>query len=211
MLLISCAFAGLLVGAPSSRSSTQPWMCAAPEENTPDPPERLSSLAALAATEQEAGGEAAQDGSPTTVQPMAPAASAACAAVQTPSERRRSLILGLAAPLAAGSLYTFQRLNPVKPIALLQRMEERSPTLPDALATGRPTLLEFYVRGRRCNRTSRPAPSICALALRLLRIAHCPSLRLTLSRSTLMIRAGAVVRVVQGIRPCDDAPRGSLR
>ena len=40
--------------------------------------------------------------------------------------------------------YFVQRANPVNPVALLARMEEGSPALPDALASGRPTLVEFY-------------------------------------------------------------------
>lgn len=92
-----------------------------------------SPLAALAATDSSAVATTATPGS-----------SAACVAEQSPSERRRSLILGIAAPLAASAFYAFQRLNPVNAVNLLALMEERSPALPDALRTGKPTVLEFY-------------------------------------------------------------------
>ena len=70
--------------------------------------------------------------------------SAACAAAPTASERRRSAILAGGAVFSAACLYAFQRTNPVNPSALLQLMEARSPSLPDALATGKPVVVEFY-------------------------------------------------------------------
>jgi len=87
----------------------------------------------------------------------APVAGAACAAVQSPDERRRSLILGVSAPLAAAALYGFQRANPINPLKLLAEMEARSPTLPDALASGSPTLVEFYAPWCVSCRESAPA------------------------------------------------------
>ena len=76
-----------------------------------------SPLAALAATDSSAVATTATPGS-----------SAACVAEQTPSERRRSLILGIAAPLAASAFYAFQRLNPVNAVNLLALMEAVSYT-----------------------------------------------------------------------------------
>ena len=119
------------------RHGTRIWMCQ-PNDDDVTPSPAVSPLAALAATEVpatccETGAEATS-----TV------ATAACAAEQTPDERRRSIVLGVAAPVAASAFYAFQRLNPVNPVNLLQRMEARSPTLPEALSTGRPTVLEFY-------------------------------------------------------------------
>eukprot|EP00325_Prymnesiales_sp_UTEX-LB-985_P028058 CAMPEP_0174732746 /NCGR_PEP_ID=MMETSP1094-20130205/59968_1 /TAXON_ID=156173 /ORGANISM="Chrysochromulina brevifilum, Strain UTEX LB 985" /LENGTH=200 /DNA_ID=CAMNT_0015935299 /DNA_START=193 /DNA_END=795 /DNA_ORIENTATION=- len=67
-----------------------------------------------------------------------------CDAPLTRVERRRNVALAIAAPLAAAAVYFNQRANPVNPVALLARMEERSPSLRDALDSGRPTLVEFY-------------------------------------------------------------------
>ena len=103
----------------------------------PPPKDEASPLAALAATEQGPG----DDNNAATT---AAYSSAACAAAPSQSERRRSTILGGGAALAAAALYGFQRANPVNPAALLRLMEERSPTLPEALESGRPTLIEFY-------------------------------------------------------------------
>eukprot|EP00900_Chrysochromulina_parva_P003477 jgi/Chrpa1/1312/Chrysochromulina_OHIO_Genome00010784-RA len=50
------------------------------------------------------------------------------------------------------------RLNPVNPVALLTRMEERSPALSDALASGNPTLVEFYAPW--CTSCKEAAPSM---------------------------------------------------
>ena len=109
-----------------------PRYASPPCMSEPEPPEKpaVSPLAALAATQDEP--EMVVSVSTTT---------AACAA-PTDVERRRSVILGGAAAAAAIGLYGFQRANPVNPIALLKLMEERSPALPDALANGRPTLIE---------------------------------------------------------------------
>ena len=106
---------------------------AAENKAPPPPPPPLSSLSSLAATQDELQ-IAATSAAPT----------AACDVRQTPDERRRSLLLGVTAPIAAAALYAFQRANPVNPVKLLAAMEARSPALPEALASGTPTLLEFY-------------------------------------------------------------------
>ena len=104
-----------------------------PADDASAPP-ALSALSRLAETQDDVAAAAATPGVP----------SAACAVTQTPDERRRSLILGVAAPMAATALYAYQRANPVNPIKLLAALEARSPELPTALASGTPTLLEFY-------------------------------------------------------------------
>ena len=95
-----------------------------------EPSSPKSALAALASTASEAS--------------VVPTVGAACVATPTADERRRNLILAVAAPSAATMLYALQRANPINPVALLSRMEAQSPALSDALATGRPTLVEFY-------------------------------------------------------------------
>ena len=119
----------VLLTTPARTLRAMPLMCA----TEPPPPKQttsLSALSALASTQDES----------IAITPMI---STACAA-PTPSERRRSVILAAAAPLAATALYAFQRANPVSPVNLLALMEERSPALPDALASGRATCVEFY-------------------------------------------------------------------
>jgi thiol-disulfide isomerase/thioredoxin len=121
------------------------------EETTAKPQRPLSTLSALAETEA--------DESPTPV-----FSSSACAVAPTESERRRSIILTGAAAVSAVGLYTFQRANPVNPVALLQLMEARSPTLPEALASGKPTLVEFYAPW--CIECRESAPSMVRLEKR---------------------------------------------
>lgn len=60
--------------------------------------------------------------------------------------RRVSVGLAIGSPLLASALFFAQRSNllRVDPVALLKRMEGQSPTLPAALADGRPTVVEFY-------------------------------------------------------------------
>jgi thiol-disulfide isomerase/thioredoxin len=67
-----------------------------------------------------------------------------CAVEPSYDESRRNLLLGLGSPLAAALLYVSQKLNPASPARLLAIMDNRSPSLEDALRSGRPTLLEFY-------------------------------------------------------------------
>jgi len=57
---------------------------------------------------------------------------------------RRNLALAIGSPLAAAALYFYQRANPFNPIELLRRMERQSLPLPEALANGRGTVIEFY-------------------------------------------------------------------
>ena len=129
----------LLLGAPASglvaparpgrytRRASSLGACA-PADEPPPPP--LSALSALGETVAQAE--------------VALPSGDACAAVQSPDERRRSVVLGIAAPLAAASLYFVQRANPVSPVKLLQSLDERSPPLQEALSSGRPTVVEFY-------------------------------------------------------------------
>ena len=106
-----------------------PPPAAAAASSTPAP-SAPSALSLLAATAEEVT--------------VSPTTGAACSTALAPDQRRRNVVLAIAAPLSATAFYGFQRANPVNPVALLARMEERSPALPDALATGRPTLVEFY-------------------------------------------------------------------
>ena len=96
----------------------------------------------------------------TAVSPPVVTSTAACAEI-SPSERRRNLILAISSPVAAAAVYATQKLNPVNPVALLQRMETTSVALPDALATGRPTLVEFYAPW--CVSCKESAPSMMRL------------------------------------------------
>ena len=89
------------------------------------------------------------------------ASTAACVPTYSPDERRRNAVLAIVSPLAATALYLTQRANPVSAVALLKRMEEQSPALPDALATGRPTLVEFYAPW--CTSCKEAAPSMMRL------------------------------------------------
>ena len=74
-------------------------------------------------------------------------------------------MLAVTSPLAATLLYAFQKANPVNPVALLAKMEQQSPALPDALATGKPTLVEFYgIRLGACAPTP-PSRGPCASAV----------------------------------------------
>ena len=75
-------------------------------------------------------------------------------------ERRRNVGLAIASSLAAASLYTYQRMNPLNPLVLLRQLEAQSPTLPSALASGRGTIVEFY------------APWVCLHGPRTYH--HCP-------------------------------------
>ena len=91
------------------------------------------------------GGDAAnggrEDGSGGSGAAMATAAGAAAL-----KRRRVSVGLAVGSPLLASALFFAQRSNllRVDPVALLKRMEAQSPTLPAALADGRPTVVEFY-------------------------------------------------------------------
>jgi len=91
------------------------------------------------------GGHAAnggrEDGSGGSGAAMATAAGAAAL-----KRRRVSVGLAVGSPLLASALFFAQRSNllRVDPVALLKRMEAQSPTLPAALADGRPTVVEFY-------------------------------------------------------------------
>jgi thiol-disulfide isomerase/thioredoxin len=122
-----------------------PLLCAEPERqaqrDTPRPP---SALSLLAATVPAAA--------------VVPTNGAACDPTLTPDQRRRNVALAIAAPFAATLAYALQRLNPVNPVALLARMEERSPALSDALASGNPTLVEFYAPW--CTSCKEAAPSM---------------------------------------------------
>ena len=129
----------------SCSRAAPPLLCAEPERHaqrdTPRPPSVLSLLAATAPAAA-----------------VVPTTGAACDPTLTPDERRRNVALAIAAPFAATLVYALQRLNPVNPVALLARMEERSPALPDALASGKPTLVEFYAPW--CTSCKEAAPSM---------------------------------------------------
>ena len=60
--------------------------------------------------------------------------------------RRVNVGLAVASPLVAASLFFAQRSSVlgVDPVSLLSKMEAQSPTLPTALANGRPTVVDFY-------------------------------------------------------------------
>lgn len=68
--------------------------------------------------------------------------------VDLPPNRARRVNLGLAvaSPVVAASLFFAQRssLLGIDPVGLLGKMEAQSPTLPVALANGRPTVVDFY-------------------------------------------------------------------
>lgn len=89
---------------------------------------------------------------------VSPTSGAACTAAPTADQRRRNIALACAAPILATAFYGFQKANPVSPVALLARMEERSPALPDALASGLPTMVEFYGASRPSRATRHYAP-----------------------------------------------------
>lgn len=148
--------AALLVAFSPHVPAHAPRACVhmAADDTDASPPPPLSALSSLAATQDEAV--------PAVIDPSSPGA--ACAAMQTPDERRRSLLLGIAAPLAAVGLYCFQRANPVNPIKLLAALEARSPELPTALASGTPTMIEFYAPW--CIACKESAPSMLRLEKR---------------------------------------------
>jgi thiol-disulfide isomerase/thioredoxin len=113
------------------------------QEGDDDPPAVRATVdaAPLSAAPRPALSALAQTAEAAVVEPTS---GGACSAELTPSQRRRNVALALVAPLAAASVYFAQRANPVNPVALLATLEARSPPLPEALASGRPTVVEFY-------------------------------------------------------------------
>jgi len=73
-----------------------------------------------------------------------PADAAALQATARTPVPRRNVALAAGSALAAASLYAYQRLDPLDPVTLLRKLEAESPPLPQALASGRGTLVEFY-------------------------------------------------------------------
>jgi len=76
-------------------------------------------------------------------------------------ERRRGVLIAAASGAVAASFYAFQRANPADPVRLLQLMESESLSLPEALANGRPTVVEFYAPW--CESCKELAPSMLKL------------------------------------------------
>ena len=87
-------------------------------------------------------------------------------------EQRRRAILAAGSPLLGAAAFLLRRAgttngngDPTDPLALLQALESRSPSVEAAIASGRPTLIEFY--GPRCPNCKAMAPDVALLERRL--------------------------------------------
>jgi len=60
--------------------------------------------------------------------------------------RRRQVALSIASPLLGAALFAAKRSAKKDPVATLRAMERRSPPIQVALASGLPTLIEFYAQ-----------------------------------------------------------------
>ena len=84
------------------------------------------------------------------------------------SEQRRNFILAVASPVVGAAAFASSRSNiwdpsraPTDPLAILQSMERKSPSIQAALQTNRPTLVDFY--GRNCPNCRAMAPHMSKL------------------------------------------------
>eukprot|EP00286_Rhodomonas_abbreviata_P009430 CAMPEP_0181326986 /NCGR_PEP_ID=MMETSP1101-20121128/21826_1 /TAXON_ID=46948 /ORGANISM="Rhodomonas abbreviata, Strain Caron Lab Isolate" /LENGTH=342 /DNA_ID=CAMNT_0023435547 /DNA_START=8 /DNA_END=1036 /DNA_ORIENTATION=- len=78
---------------------------------------------------------------------MAQMASMAAEASQEDFDyRRRQIALAIASPLFGAALFAAKKNAPKDPVAILREMERRSPPIQVALASGIPTVVEFYAK-----------------------------------------------------------------
>lgn len=62
------------------------------------------------------------------------------------NNRRRQLALAIASPLLGAALFAAKKNAKKDPVAILRAMERRSPPIQVALASGLPTVIEFYAQ-----------------------------------------------------------------
>lgn len=75
--------------------------------------------------------------------------------------QRRNLLVAVGSALSGAAAFVLQRSQPVDTVALLTKMQQDSPTLAQALATGQPTVVDFYTTW--CENCKGMAPRLAAL------------------------------------------------
>lgn len=137
-----------------------PRMSAGPGEERQSGAKKLSPLIASLVEEEP---------QPTLRMPMSASdmaqLSADAKAAATPESlagQRRNFLLALASPIVGAAAFSSSRSRvgdtPTDPLAILQAMERKSPTIQAALQSTRPTLVEFY--GRNCPNCRAMAPDM---------------------------------------------------
>lgn len=87
----------------------------------------------------------------------------AAASPESLAGQRRNFLLAVASPIVGAAAFASSRSrvgdpSPTDPLAILQAMERKSPTIQAALQSTRPTLVEFY--GRNCPNCRAMAPDM---------------------------------------------------
>ena len=138
-----------------------PRMSAGPGEERQSSAQKLSPLIA-SLVEEEPRPTVRLPMSASEMEQLAADAKAA-ATPETLARQRRNFLLAVASPILGAAAFSSSRSrvgdpSPTDPLAILQAMERKSPTIQAAIKSTRPTLVEFY--GRNCPNCRAMAPDM---------------------------------------------------